>query len=505
MSTLGRKLALGSAVRGFNLVANAAASLLLMPFIVHKLGDHMYGIWTLVATFVGYYGLIDLGLSSAVNRYLSGALGSGDPEECNRIVNTALRVYFALSAVVLVITGIAASAGPLIFKNPADATLFWKIILIVGISVALMFPTRVFQGVLEANLRFDRTACFDLLALALRTVLIVVTLRAGYKVLALAWITFACGILSTALNVYFSFKDLPFLRLHSRYWRRSTAGVLFSYGGYSLIANLANILRFQIDNIVVAGVVGVAAVTHYSIAGKMAEYFLALMMALMGVFNSVFSRQQGSQDFAALKQTFFFASKLSVCTASFIGFGLIAWGKPFIDRWMGPRYLDAYPCLAALAIALTTALWQMPSVSLLYAISKHKFLALSNCIEGVVNVILSVLLARKYGIVGVATGTLIPMAISKVLIQPIYVCKVADLSYLEYMRTIGRTVVVSIGLLSIPLAISIRFSAPDYKTLFQVGLSSFVLYLTAILWFEFSQRERKILREAIVPRMGEQP
>src|ERR1700692_858837 len=127
MSTLGRKLAVGSAVRGFNLVANAAASLLLMPFIVHKLGDHMYGIWTLVATFVGYYGLIDLGLSSAVNRYLSGALGSGDQEECNRIVNTALRVYFALGAVVLVITGMAASAGPLIFKNPADATLFWKI------------------------------------------------------------------------------------------------------------------------------------------------------------------------------------------------------------------------------------------------------------------------------------------------------------------------------------------------------------------------------------------
>jgi O-antigen/teichoic acid export membrane protein len=501
MSKLGRKIAMGSAARGINLIATAAASLLLMPFVVHKLGDRMYGVWALVATFVGYYGLMELGLSSAVSRHLSGALGSGDQEECNRVFNTALRIYGALSVAAMLLTVIIAGLAPSVLKNSTDSILFSKIILVVGASVALMFPTRIFKGVLEANLRFNWTAYFDLLSVAVRTVLVILALNAGYKVLALAWVTLLTSVLSAILYVYFSFRDVPFLRLDSRYWGRGTAAVLFSYGVYSLAANLADILRFQIDNMVVATFISIAAVTHYSIAGKMAEYFLALMLALMGVFNSVFSRQEGSRDFDGLKKTFFFASKVSVCASSFVGFGLIAWGKPFIVRWMGPAYLDAYPCLVALVIGMTTALWQAPSVSLLYAISKHKFLALSNTIEGVANLILSLVLVKKYGILGVALGTVFPMVISKLLIQPIYVCRVARLDYREYIQKAGKTILVAVGSLIIPFALSSKFAVPDYRMLLGVGLISLAFYLAVFVLVELSGEERNLLRKSIVPNL----
>ena len=78
LSAMGRKLLPGSALRLASLFTAAISSLLLMPFVVHHLGDRLYGFWTLAATFVGYYGLLDLGLSSAVSQYLSLAIGQSD-------------------------------------------------------------------------------------------------------------------------------------------------------------------------------------------------------------------------------------------------------------------------------------------------------------------------------------------------------------------------------------------------------------------------------------------
>jgi O-antigen/teichoic acid export membrane protein len=91
MSTT-RKLASGSVLRIVNLLATALVSILIMPFVVHAIGDRMYGAWTLVAAIIGYYGTLQIGLAPAINRYMARALDAQDHDECNRVFNTALRL-----------------------------------------------------------------------------------------------------------------------------------------------------------------------------------------------------------------------------------------------------------------------------------------------------------------------------------------------------------------------------------------------------------------------------
>ena len=76
MAGTARKLASGLFFRLANTIAAALVSILVMPFVVHSLGDRDYGIWTLVGTFVGYYGVLELGFAPAVTRHLSHALGA---------------------------------------------------------------------------------------------------------------------------------------------------------------------------------------------------------------------------------------------------------------------------------------------------------------------------------------------------------------------------------------------------------------------------------------------
>ena len=500
MLTSSRKVVLGAALRTGNLAANAVASLLLFPFVVRVLGDRMYGIFLLVGAFVGYYGLVDLGLSSAVTRHLSAAVGGEDYEQCNRVYNTALRLFTGLGVVVLVISCGFAVAASKFSKTPADAEIFWKLILILGLSLALDFPSKVYNGFLYAYLHIHLLAALDLLSLVLRTVLIVVVLRSGYNVVAMAVVTLLSTLPAKILPTIYAHKTLPFLRFEAGYWDRTTAKSLFSYGVSSFVSRVADLLRFQVDAPVVAGFVGFAAVTHYKVAGTLTQYFVQIMRAATEALPSIFSRQEGAKDYEALRRTLFFVTKVSTCVAGFVGFGLIAWGRPFISRWMGPRYLNAYPCLVVLVVGWTLGLAQSPSVQLLFGISKHKFFAWLNSIEGAANLVLSILLARKYGMLGVALGTMFPMLVTKLIVQPIYVCQVVGIQYFEYVRRMGRTMATIVVAILIPLILTVKFATPNYRALALVALVSTAVY-TLVLWFlEFTPAEAKILERAILPK-----
>jgi len=452
-----------------------------------------------VAAVAGYYGLLEFGLSAAIRRYLGAALGANDQEQSRRVFNTAFVLYCGLGAIVLAVTIALAASASLFTKTAEDTHLFRQVIFWVGLSVAIGFPIRVYGGVLEAHLRFDAAGLFDILSVLVRTALIIPALLAGYKVIALAIISLISNVVSAWLYVSFAHRRLPYLNVDRKYCKRETVSRLFSYSVFSLVGQIADILRFQVDSVVVATFLSLSLVTHYSIAGRLAQYFMGLIQAFIGVFATIFSRQEGAQDYERMQRTFFFASKLSLCSSSFLGFGLIAWGRPFILRWMGPAYLDAYPPLVALVTGYMFALWQVPSVHLLFGISRHRYFAAMNWIEGTANLALSIWLARKIGILGVAVGTLIPIAISKLLVQPAYVCHAAGFPFRKYVAMMGRTLAIVAAALAVPLMATLRFAAPDYKILFAVGAFSAACFIPVVFRFAFTTEERQVLWHVVRP------
>ncbi len=186
-TSVGHKLLSGSMLRVVNLAASAMASFFLMPFIVHHLGDRFYGFWSLTAAFVGYYNLLDLGLSSAVSQYMCVALGEKDFAECRVVFNTALRLQLLIGGAALVVTlALVAVTPQLCLDHPEEIPLFRSVIAILGINAAIGFPARVFWAALEAELRFDIQSWLANLALVLRTGLVIAAMWAGGGLLALA-------------------------------------------------------------------------------------------------------------------------------------------------------------------------------------------------------------------------------------------------------------------------------------------------------------------------------
>jgi Na+-driven multidrug efflux pump len=63
-----------------------------------------------------------------------------------------------------------------------------------------------------------------------------------------------------------------------------------------------------------------------------------------------------------------------------------------------------------------TVIFKSPFLKSMQMAGKHKFVAYSSILEGVVNIVLSVILVKRMGVVGVAYGTIFPSAIMSIFI-----------------------------------------------------------------------------------------
>ncbi len=86
------------------LAVNTAVGFFLSPFILHHLGDDAYGLWVLIFSLTGYYGIFDLGIRSSLVRYVSKFQAIGDKEELARLIHTSFVTYSCIGIALLIPT-----------------------------------------------------------------------------------------------------------------------------------------------------------------------------------------------------------------------------------------------------------------------------------------------------------------------------------------------------------------------------------------------------------------
>lgn len=496
--TMGSRLIKGSLLRSLNLFLRVLIAFVMTPIIIHSLGDRMYGFWILIGTFIGYYGLFDIGLSSSVQRFVSRALGQNDMNEMNSIINTTFFMFLIIGIVTIICSLGAAIFSTYFIKSPEEISLFRKVIIILGFSVALGFPIKVFQGVLTSYLRYDLTAYVSMIQAISSSFIIYYFLKQGYGIWALTVISFFANLVEYILTVIYAKRVFPELKINYHLFSKERVKLLFGYSSKTFIAQLGDILRFRVDSIVIAGYLSVSLVTYYSVGAKIIEFFGNFIMGSIGLMSPVFSQYEGRSDYDAIRSRFLQVTKISVVASIFIGMSIIFYGKVFIQRWMGSGFESSYTVVVILCIPYIIALMQNPSISLLYGISKHHFYAISNTIEAVLNLTLSIILVKYFGIYGVALGTAIGMIIFKLLIQPVFVCRAIKLSLSEYyINTLGYTALKMLVPLMIYFYVVKDYLLPDYPIIILSGVAQMIVFIPIVFFFVMGKSERNHIRRAV--------
>lgn len=432
MSKTGRTLVRGSTMRLLATFVNMAIGLVMMPFIIRTLGDRHYGIWALVATYVGFTGLFNLGISSAVRRFLSRALGGDDEEDFRRFFVTSFYLHLGLGGILLILSIILAMCSNFIIGNLADAHLFRWLALILGVSVAVQFPVRVFQGLLTSHLRYDLISTIRMGEALLRAPLVILVFHLGYRLIGLAFLSATIQLLAAAVTILLACRVHRGLSLSIRLVDRVRTKKLFGYGFYSLLAQIADLLRSQVSPVIITIFASVSLVTPYAIANRLNRIVGELMVALMSVLLPVFSRQEGRDDQATMRRTYLFTSRISTYASVFLGGMMILLGRAFIERWLGPEYAYVVPIMHVLIIGNIFACAQIPTVGFLYGTSRNKYYAMTNIIHGVLCTGLSSALIVPFGLMGIAIGVAVPTVLIKFFVQPIYACRALRIPIVQF-------------------------------------------------------------------------
>jgi O-antigen/teichoic acid export membrane protein len=500
VASTGALLVRGSVLNVLTLIASVAVGFFLMPFLIHTLGDRWYGMWALVGSITSYYALLDLGLTSAVNRFLMRAVAREEKTDASAVIVTALAIFGGIGASVLLVSiGVALGAGWFL-HDPAEIAVFRQVVVILGADVALAFPFAVFNGLLIAHCRFDILSGVQLLALAARTALIVYFISRGYSLLALAVITLSVNLPSRLALAAAARRLFPSLQLSAAHLRWEQARQLFGYGKYAFIAVSADRVRFHVDTVVVASFLGVGLVTHYAIAARLAQLFMELMIRALGVLGPVFMRVEALGDRDQMRRALLLATRVSVLASVTVAGGIIILGERFIELWVGEAYADAYWPLVILTSSLAVALMQAPSVSYLYASARHWYYAYVTAAEAVANLVLSMILVQSYGMVGVSLGTAIPLLVTNLLFQPWYVCRSLDLELRTYFRELLRSALIAaVG--QVPLFLFLqRLAEPSPAVMLLIAVCYYPLCLALLFGGNFAERDRKRIANAVALR-----
>ena len=473
----------------------------LMPFVVHSLGETRYGVWTLVVGITGYYGLLDLGVASGMTQYLTRYSAAKNIDKLNTSASTGFVALSCIGFLVFVGSLIIAFSASWLFKIQAvPATEVTWVLAVTGTSVAMQFVFFTYSAVFTAVQRFDLSNVIGISTRILSAIATVICLNAGYGLVGLSLAVAGTNLIDYLIRWRVALRLLPDMKISPKLANRESFREVMAFGTWNFVSASSGRLISYTDALVIAVFMPVAAVAPFAIAVNLRVYFEEIFVRAGFVFFPIATELDATGDQNGLKRLYLISSKFMFLGSILCGSIAIRWAGDFFRLWLGARYAEpvGYPSVATLFYLLMlgsiVSVTQRIGYQVLVGIRKVRLLAGLCAIEGISNLLMSIVLVHKYGLVGIALGTLIPAVICHGLLQPFFVCRSLGISLKAYCREVLlRPIVVSLALMPLLLS-SLYLDRPgDWATLFLWGFLSATIAVSIILIIGLHKWERDSL------------
>lgn len=418
-------------------VFSVGLAFFLAPYVVWHLGNAGYGVWSLVVSLTGYLGLFDLGVRGAVTRYVARFHAQADHSRSSEVASAAMAIFLATGMAAVFVSGLLAVLVLGRMNLPTQYQFSARLVLLlIGSSVAVSLVDGVYGGLLIALQRFDLSNAVEIANSGLRAVAIVTALSHGLGLITLACIHLCFGLTRLLANFLLAHKFYPELRVRPWSANRANLRLIWSFSFFSFLLHVSTSLIYASDLVVIGAFLPVMAVTFYTIGGSLVEYARTLVTGISQTMTPLASALEARQNGNRLQEIVLQSGCWATMVALPVSATFLIRGSTFIGLWMGPQYEELSGKVLQV-LALTMPLWAGYSVvcSTMLGISKHKPLVPLALSEGLCNLVLSIILVKRMGIVGVAWGTLIPNVLASMLFCPWYLRHTLGVPVRRYVAT----------------------------------------------------------------------
>jgi O-antigen/teichoic acid export membrane protein len=441
---------------GYNLAGQIlpmAVAVVSLPILAHRMGTERLGFLALAWSLIGYFALLDLGLSRIVTRRIALAEKHHRMrEEAHLVRLLCVRMFLGVAAVSIVLAWLLPARW--VIGSHASETVAAEAAValpVLLLTIPVTVATGLLRGALEGMQRFAKVN-------VLRTVF-----GAAIFVAPLAMLPFRTDLFGLTLSL--TIVRVLSLAAHAWWALRSLdadarasptppagAATLPSFGammresGWMTVSNVVGPLMTTFDRFVLAAMVSLSATSYYFVPQEIALRLLVIPGAVATTIFPMLARL-GAGAGAADRQVISRTALGAIAAVSLFTCGILAGlAGPLLSVWMGGEFArSAAPVAAIIAIGLFANCCSQAPFAWIQAAGRADVTGKLHLLQLIPYIVVLVALTWQFGIVGTAVAWSLRALIDCGLL---FIAS-GRLFPAIALRTELRAIVVGVGLLTV--------------------------------------------------------
>ena len=441
------ELKIGSILSILSIILGSVINIFYTPMYMKYLGTTDYGINSLVQSIMGYIGMLNLGLGSAMVRYTVRYRAEGKIEEEKSLNGMFITIFIVIMFVSIVIGAYIYYILPDLFVEKftmEELIKTRKVFVITMIGTAVSFPISVFSTNINSREKFLYQKTLQLLKMIMTPIAGAVLMMSGFGLTAVVTVTVILGVVTNIFDIIYAFKIGMRIKFNSFDFK--ILKDISKYSFYIFLNIIIDRVYWGSDRIIIGKFIGPLAVGVYSIASIFNQIYMNLSTAISGVLFPRINKLVVEKKYKELSDIFIKVGRIQYILLGLVSSGFIIFGNEFIYLWLGKGYTEVYKIALWIMIPLTIPLIQNTGIAIVQARNKHQFRSIVYFFIAILNIAASIILVKNYGAIGCAVATGISFTIGNVVIINIYYWKKVDIDIPLFWKNILK--------MSIPIVIT---------------------------------------------------
>lgn len=483
-----------------SIAINMVVGLVYTPFLLAKLGQSEYGLYSLAASVIAYLTIFDLGFGNAIIRYTAKFKTEHKTKEIENMLGMFLQVYLLIGLAVFIAGIIITIFAENIFGEnmTAQEVMELKILLILlTLNLAFTFPMSIWSSVATAYERFIFLKSLSITVALLNPLVMVVALFWGYKAIALVVVTSFFNILSLVIHCWYCRKILSVKVSFSKFdWGFVKEISVYSF--WVFLTSLTDQFYWSSGQFILGIVQGTSAVAIFALALQLKNIYYTFSLAISSVFLPKVTKMvtEGTPN-KVISDLFISTGRMQYLVISYILVEFFILGQPFIRLWAGTEYERAYFITLLFFISTLIPLIQNIAPTILMARNQMKSRAIIVLVMSAISLLISIPVSARYGAVGCAFVISLAIIVGYGLVLNYYYKMKQDLDTISFWKQIVyMSFVPMIMIIAYKLFIP-SDSVHSWIDLIIVGGITTILFVPLAYHFSMNDAERKLIHSLI--------
>lgn len=407
----------------FGVALNKGGSFILqlitIPLTLELLGKSIYGLWIIIYTLISWVVYLDIGIGNGLRNKCAEKFAANDRISLKKLISNGYIVTFLLCCLITVIFfGINKSVS-WEFVLGIEDELEIPLNIIFGYLAPLIFFSLFFNlvnyiliGGLKPGIASSQTAISNLI------IFIFLFLFQDFFQNSLSRICYLIGtvplLTSIGYNIYFflgQYRDIrPSLRLFN--WKDCKS--LLNSGGEFFVVQIAFIILFQTDSIIISKLFSSNDVTEFSITNRYLTIPYLICSIIYSPLWSYYTNLKEGKKLNEIRNTLRIATK-STSIFIFIVLLLAIFHKPIISLWLNQEFRFTRALIIVTALLSIISIWNVNFSTFLNGFGVIKPQKYISILAATINIPLSILLGNIIGVEGVVLSSVICLSIGAII------------------------------------------------------------------------------------------